>query len=159
MNIFLKCLNSCYNGNKFQAGVLPDTGDGMNEQKGTKRRGAVPVLHFDEAVVRRVQARMLDEERTRLLAEFFKVLGDPTRVRIINALANEELCVSDLAAALEMTQSAVSHQLKLLRMANQVKTRREGKSIFYSLDDQHVLDIQEEALTHISHKMAEHLEG
>lgn len=80
-------------------------------------------------------------------------------MRIINALANEELCVSDLAAALEMTQSAVSHQLKLLRMANQVKTRREGKSIFYSLDDQHVLDIQEEALTHISHKMAEHLEG
>ena len=101
---------------------------------------------------------MLDEARLTKLAEFFKVLGDPTRVRIINALAYQELCVSDLAAALGMTQSAVSHQLKLLRMANQVKTRRDGKSIFYSLDDQHVLDIQEEALTHISHKMTDHPE-
>ncbi|MGI6262279.1 MAG: ArsR/SmtB family transcription factor [Succiniclasticum sp.] len=130
----------------------------MREQNRTRGRSAAAVLNFNETVVRRVRSQMLDEERTRLLAEFFKVLGDPTRVKIINALANEELCVSDLAAALEMTQSAVSHQLKLLRMANQVKTRREGKSIFYSLDDQHVLDIQEEALTHISHKMTEHLE-
>jgi ArsR family transcriptional regulator len=130
----------------------------MREQNRTRGRSAAAVLNFNETVVQRVRSQMLDEERTRLLAEFFKVLGDPTRVKIINALANEELCVSDLAAALEMTQSAVSHQLKLLRMANQVKTRREGKSIFYSLDDQHVLDIQEEALTHISHKMTEHLE-
>ena len=76
-------------------------------------------------------------------------------MKIINALSHGELCVTDLAVALGMTQSAVSHQLKLLRMANQVKSRREGKSIYYSLDDQHVIDILEEALTHIRHKMTE----
>ena len=70
-------------------------------------------------------------------------------------LSHGELCVSDIAAALGMTQSAVSHQLKLLRMANQVKARREGKSIYYSLDDQHVIDILEEALIHIRHKISE----
>lgn len=117
--------------------------------------GKTAALNYNEAIVRKVRVHMLDEARVTKLAEFFKVLGDPTRVRIINALAYQELCVSDLAAALGMTQSAVSHQLKLLRMANQVKTRRDGKSIFYSLDDQHVLDIQEEAVTHISHKMAD----
>ncbi len=112
-------------------------------------------LNFDAAVVERVRGELLDQEHITVLAGFFKVLGDETRVRIISALSREELCVSDLAAALDMTQSAVSHQLKLLRLANQVKTRREGKSIYYSLDDEHVLDILEKALTHISHKMEE----
>lgn len=112
-------------------------------------------LNFDAAVVERVRGELLDPEYITVLAGFFKVLGDETRVRIISALSREELCVSDLAAALDMTQSAVSHQLKLLRLANQVKTRREGKSIYYSLDDEHVLDILEKALTHISHKMEE----
>lgn len=106
-------------------------------------------------MVERVRGELLDPEHITVLAGFFKVLGDETRVRIISALSREELCVSDLAAALDMTQSAVSHQLKLLRLANQVKTRREGKSIYYSLDDEHVLDILEKALTHISHKMEE----
>ncbi|MBR1590864.1 MAG: winged helix-turn-helix transcriptional regulator [Acidaminococcaceae bacterium] len=98
---------------------------------------------------------MLDERHLSAIADFFKVLGDETRMKIINALAHNELCVTDLSAALEMTQSAVSHQLKLLRMANQVKSRRAGKSIYYSLDDQHVIDILEEAHTHIRHKMNE----
>ena len=129
----------------------------MNKTK-SGTAGKTAVLNYNETIVRNVRAHMLDEARLTKLAEFFKVLGDPTRVRIINALAYQELCVSDLAAALGMTQSAVSHQLKLLRLANQLKTRRDGKSIFYSLDDQHVLDIQEEALTHISHKMTDHPE-
>ena len=115
-----------------------------------------PVLNFDPAIVKKVQSQMLDSELLISISDFFKVLGDETRMKIIYALSHEELCVRDLAAALEMTQSAVSHQLKLLRMANQVKSRREGKSIFYSLDDQHVLDILQEALTHIQHKMHEH---
>ena len=115
-----------------------------------------PVLNFDPAIVKKVQSQMLDSELLISISDFFKVLGDETRMKIIYALSHEELCVTDLAAALEMTQSAVSHQLKLLRMANQVKSRREGKSIFYSLDDQHVLDILQEALTHIQHKMHEH---
>ena len=116
---------------------------------------SVPVLNFDPVIVKKVQAQMLEERQLSAVSEFFKVLGDETRMKIINALAHEELCVSDLSAALEMTQSAVSHQLKLLRMAHQVKARREGKSIYYSLDDQHVIDILEEALTHIRHKISE----
>ncbi|MBQ8919482.1 MAG: winged helix-turn-helix transcriptional regulator, partial [Acidaminococcaceae bacterium] len=67
---------------------------------------------------------MLDERHLSAIADFFKVLGDETRMKIINALAHNELCVTDLSDALEMTQSSVSHQLKLLRMANQVKSRR-----------------------------------
>ena len=116
---------------------------------------SAPVLNFDPVIVKKVQAQMLEGKQLSAVSEFFKVLGDETRMKIINALAHEELCVSDLAAALEMTQSAVSHQLKLLRMAHQVKARREGKSIYYSLDDQHVIDILEEALIHIRHKMKE----
>lgn len=121
-----------------------------------KSMKTAPVLNFDPAIVKKVQSQMLDSELLISITDFFKVLGDETRMKIIYALSHEELCVTDLAAALEMTQSAVSHQLKLLRMANQVKSRREGKSIFYSLDDQHVLDILQEALTHIQHKMHEH---
>ncbi len=121
-----------------------------------KSMQTAPVLNFDPAIVKKVQSQMLDSELLISISDFFKVLGDETRMKIIYALSHEELCVTDLAAALEMTQSAVSHQLKLLRMANQVKSRREGKSIFYSLDDQHVLDILQEALTHIQHKMHEH---
>ena len=116
---------------------------------------SAPVLNYDPVIVKKVQTQMLEEKHLSAVSEFFKVLGDETRMKIINALAHGELCVSDLAAALEMTQSAVSHQLKLLRMANQVKARREGKSIYYSLDDQHVIDILKEALTHVRHKMEE----
>jgi ArsR family transcriptional regulator len=114
-----------------------------------------PILNYDPVIVKKVQAQMLEEKQLSAVSEFFKVLGDETRMKIINALAHEELCVTDLAAALEMTQSAVSHQLKMLRMAHQVKARREGKSIYYSLDDQHVIDILDEALTHIRHKINE----
>ena len=120
----------------------------------TKKEGAsAPVLSYDPVIVKQVRAQMLDKKQLSAVSEFFKVLGDETRMKIINALSHSELCVSDIAAALEMTQSAVSHQLKLLRMAGQVKARREGKSIYYSLDDQHVIDILDEALTHIRHKI------
>ena len=117
---------------------------------------AAPALHFDPGIVKNIQRQMLDSQRLSAVSDFFKVLGDETRMKIIYALSQGEICVTDLAASLEMTQSAVSHQLKLLRMAHQVKSRREGKSIFYSLDDQHVLDILQEALLHIQHKMREH---
>lgn len=134
----------------------------MAATKRTPRQSSVkaetassPVLNYDAATVKKVKEQMLDERHLSAIADFFKVLGDETRMKIINALAHNELCVTDLSAALEMTQSAVSHQLKLLRMANQVKSRRAGKSIYYSLDDQHVIDILEEAHTHIRHKMNE----
>ena len=113
------------------------------------------ILNYDPVIVKKVQAQMLEKKQLSAVSDLFKVLGDETRMKIINALAHEELCVTDLAAALEMTQSAVSHQLKLLRMAHQVKARRAGKSIYYSLDDQHVIDILDEALIHIRHKMKE----
>jgi ArsR family transcriptional regulator len=116
---------------------------------------SAPPLNYDPVIVKKVQAQMLEENHLSAVSAFFKVLGDETRMRIINALSHGELCVSDIAAALEMTQSAVSHQLKLLRMAHQVKARREGKSIYYSLDDQHVIDILDEALIHVRHKMNE----
>lgn len=72
------------------------------------------------------------------LAEFFKVFGDPTRIRILCALYDKEVCVNDLATSLGLNQSAVSHQLKLLKQSKLVRSRREGKSIFYGLADDHV---------------------
>ena len=91
----------------------------------------------------------------REMAKFYKVLGDETRQRILYALSQREMCVTDLVDALEMSQSSVSHQLRILRDNGQVRTRRDGRNIFYSLDDKHVLDIFQEALQHISHRMAE----
>ena len=82
-------------------------------------------------------------------AAFFKVLGDETRMKILCTIADSEVCVNDIAEAVDMTKSAVSHQLKLLKDDDLVKSRREGKNIFYSLDDQHILDI---AFVHITHK-------
>ena len=86
------------------------------------------------------------------IAELFKVLGDPTRMQILTALfAEEELCVCDISDLLGMSQSAISHQLRLLRTTHLVKNRREGKSIFYSLDDTHVATIIAQGLEHIRH--------
>lgn len=85
-------------------------------------------------------------------AAFFKVLGDETRMKILCTIADNEVCVNDIAEAVDMTKSAVSHQLKLLKDDDLVKSRREGKNIFYSLDDQHVMDILDIAFVHITHK-------
>ncbi len=89
------------------------------------------------------------------LASFFKSVSEENRVRIIYALSKQEMCVSDLALEVGISQSLLSHQLKLLKLEGQVKSRREGKNIYYSLDDQHVVDIFEEALKHIKHRMEE----
>ena len=83
------------------------------------------------------------------LAELFKVLGDPTRTKILTALEISELCVNDIALVLNMTKSAVSHQLRILRSTRLIKARREGKEIYYSLDDNHVVQLFECALIHI----------
>ena len=84
-------------------------------------------------------------------SELFKVLGDNTRIRILTSLAQEELCVCDLSVALNMTKSAVSHQLKKLKDERRVKSRKVGKNVYYSLDDEHVVDIVNKALDHIRH--------
>lgn len=83
------------------------------------------------------------------LSDLFKVFGDNTRIRILFALAQGEFCVNDLAAALDMTQSAISHQLQILKHARLVKNRRDGKSILYSLDDEHVRSILTQGMEHI----------
>jgi DNA-binding transcriptional ArsR family regulator len=83
------------------------------------------------------------------LAGIFKVLGDVTRVRMLTALSIQELCVCDLAAVLELSQSAVSHQLRLLRGARLVKYRKDGKVVYYSLDDDHVKTLFDQGLEHV----------
>ena len=105
------------------------------------------VLHAE--VVERVREKLPDESILYDLADFFKVLGDSTRARIMWALDESEMCVCDLAVLLNMTKSAISHQLRSLRQANLVKYRREGKVVFYSLADDHVKQVFEMGLEHI----------
>ena len=102
-----------------------------------------------EDLVRLVSETMPDEEELYDLAELFKVFGDSTRIRILYVLFEAEVCVCDLAEALHMTQSAISHQLKILKQSKLVKSRREGKSIFYSLADDHVRSIIDQGKEHI----------
>jgi DNA-binding transcriptional ArsR family regulator len=91
----------------------------------------------------------LDPQSIEGLTEIFRVLGDPTRVRILDALSRAELCVGELAAQLGLTESAVSHQLRLLRNTRIVRTRRDGRMIFYALDDKHVLTLFRQGLRHV----------
>jgi DNA-binding transcriptional ArsR family regulator len=98
-----------------------------------------------------VKSQMIGEATANGLADIFKALGDATRVKIIYALAQKELCVHDLTIVLDMGQSAVSHQLRYLRNLRIVKRRKEGKTVFYSLDDEHVEQIFIQMLQHIKH--------
>ena len=86
------------------------------------------------------------------LTEIFRVLGDPTRVRILDALSRTELCVGDLASQLGVTESAVSHQLRLLRGMRLVRARRDGRMAFYTLDDQHIVRLFEQGMEHIEER-------
>ena len=100
-------------------------------------------------VVKAVTDRLPDEELLYDVAELFKVFGDSTRVRIICALFESEMCVCDIADVLNMTQSAISHQLRVLKQARLVKYRREGKTVYYSLADAHIKTIFNQAFEHI----------
>ncbi|MFQ9515898.1 MAG: ArsR/SmtB family transcription factor [Eubacterium sp.] len=102
-----------------------------------------------EELLEIVNEKMPAEEELYDLAELFKVFGDSTRIRILFVLFEAEVCVCDLAEALNMTQSAISHQLRILKQNKLVKSRREGKSIFYSLADSHVRTIINQGLEHI----------
>lgn len=108
------------------------------------------IIHED--VVRKVRGQMPDEEDLLDLADLFKVFGDSTRVKILCALFEAELCVCDIAALLGMTKSAISHQLRVLKQSKLIKNRRDGKVVYYSLDDEHVQNIFCQGLTHISEK-------
>lgn len=108
------------------------------------------VIH--EEVVEKVRIRMPEEENLYDLAELFKVFGDTTRIKILWALAESDMCVCDIAVLLNMTQSAISHQLRVLKQARLVKYRKDGKIVYYSLDDEHVKQIFDQGLIHINEK-------
>ena len=96
-----------------------------------------------------MKAALIPARDLAALAEIFKILGDQTRVRLLDALSRAELCVCDLASLLGLSESAVSHQLRLLRGTRVVRARREGRMVFYSLDDQHVLSLFQQGLRHV----------
>ena len=104
-------------------------------------------LHLDR--IEGVRGAMLADDAAEGLAEIFALLGDLTRVRILYALSLGELCVCDISAVLGATSSAVSHQLRLLRTAKLVKARKEGKNVFYTLDDEHVRQLFAQGLEHV----------
>ncbi|MGH4124095.1 MAG: ArsR/SmtB family transcription factor [Clostridium sp.] len=102
-----------------------------------------------EDVVEKVRKSIPQEETLYELADLFKVFGDSTRIKILCVLFQTEMCVCDIAALINMTQSAISHQLRVLKNARLVKHRREGKVVYYSLDDEHVKQIFDQGLIHI----------
>lgn len=105
------------------------------------------IIHED--VITRVKDTLPEEETLYDLAELFKVFGDTTRIKILCVLFESEMCVCDMAALLGMSQSAISHQLRVLKSARLVKFRREGKVVYYSLDDDHIKHIFDEGLNHV----------
>lgn len=104
-------------------------------------------VHLDQ--VEQVQHQLMSVEKSQRMAEFFSVLGDANRLRIVSALAAQELCVCDLAAVVKMTESAVSHQLRALRTMRLVTYRRQGRNIFYGLKDSHILNLYREVAEHL----------
>ncbi len=99
--------------------------------------------------VRQVKEKMPDIELLYELSDFFKVMGDSTRIQLLFALEQKEMCVGDLAVLLDMTKSAISHQLKVLRLSKLVKVNKKGKNVYYSLDDNHIKMILEKSLEHV----------
>ena len=120
-----------------------------NQQSANRLRCEESFIHEDQVL--RAQEHLVDGLTSTHLARTFQALSDPTRVRLISALTNAELCVCDLAAVLGMSQSAVSHQLRSLRDLRLVKSRRAGREIFYTLDDDHICELYELGLKHIQH--------
>lgn len=108
--------------------------------------------HGTEPNIAQIKNNMLAEQTVSDLADVFKALGDPTRVRIIYALLQGELCVHDISVVLDMGQSAVSHQLRYLRNLRVVKRRKVGKTVFYSLDDDHIEQIFVQTMQHLTHE-------
>lgn len=106
-------------------------------------------IHVHEDIVAKVTEKMPSEEHLYDLADFFKVFGDTTRIKILFVLFQSEMCVCDIARILNVSQSAVSHQLRVLKQMKLVKNRREGKTIFYSLADDHIQTIINQGLEHI----------
>jgi len=107
------------------------------------------LVQIDLSRVRKIRQSLIAPDAVQSLADTFSALGDPTRVRMLDALSHGELCVCDLAAVLSLSQSAVSHQLRLLRGMRLVRPRRDGRVVFYSLDDHHIMSLFRQTLQHV----------
>ena len=105
------------------------------------------LVHLDN--VRQVQPEVLETNKAQRMAEFFSALADPHRLKLLSALAQQELCVCDLAAAVKMGESAVSHQLRVLRSQRLVKYRRQGRNVYYGLADDHIMALYREVAEHL----------
>ncbi len=119
----------------------------MKDKNGVER---CDFIHAHADVVKKVNKKMPEETLLYDLAELFKIFGDSTRIKILYVLFESEMCVCDIAQLLNMTQSAISHQLRVLKQSSLVKNRREGKTIFYSLADAHVRTILGQGMEHIT---------
>ncbi len=111
------------------------------------------IIHED--LVKKSKRDLLSDEILTDVADFFKVFSDKTRLKIITVLLKEELCVCDIATVLNMSQSSISHQLRVLRQNKIVKNRKEGKVVYYSLDDEHINNIVSQGIEHYVHKKEE----
>ena len=124
----------------------------MNERKKYMEKAEVEccdVICVHEDMIQKVKKLLPEEELIKELADFYKVFGDATRVKILCVLLESEMCVCDMAVLLEMTQSAISHQLRVLKQMKLVKNRREGKTVYYSLADGHIQNIISQGMEHI----------
>lgn len=119
-----------------------------NNRNTVNNRCDCTIIHED--IVAAVRAAMPQAEKLIAAAEFFRLFGDGTRLRILAALSTAEMCGCDLATILATTQSAVSHQLRLLKQARLVRSRREGKIVYFSLDDDHIHEVLQIGLHHVS---------
>ena len=112
--------------------------------------GTCEFMHVHEQIVDRVEKVMPDEQQLLDLSEFFKIFGDSTRIKILYVLSQSEMCVCDIATLLQMGQSAISHQLRVLKQMRLVSFHREGKTVFYSLADSHIQTILAQGMEHIN---------
>lgn len=125
----------------------------MTEREKIEREvedGVCEFIHVHEEIVHKVERVLPDEQQLLDLSEFFKVFGDSTRIKILYVLSQSEMCVCDIATLLQMGQSAISHQLRVLKQMRLVKFRRDGKTVFYSLSDDHIQTILAQGMEHIN---------
>lgn len=126
--------------------TVVDNQENMEEQDNALCN--ITIIHQD--ILDKVKKEMTDDDTLYNMAEIFKALSDPTRLKIVNALMLSEMCVCDISALLNMSQPAISHHLKSLRQTHLVKYRRDGKIAYYSLDDEHIKTMFDQCITHIS---------
>ena len=112
--------------------------------------GSCEFMHVHDEIVRKVEGVMPDEQQLLDLSEFFKVFGDSTRIKILYVLSQSEMCVCDIATLLQMGQSAISHQLRVLKQMRLVSFRRDGKTVFYRLADSHIQKILAQGMEHVN---------